>query len=243
MKKSILIFLITLSALVARSQQHFLNLNQEYNRNVEMAIYSPDHHFHTSIRPYYIPEIQQITNYDSIRNLYWIKREFNKNWKQKTWDKAFNDDVVALRKADYAIVANPLMDFSLSPSGGGQGEDASGGGAEGGGGWTNTRGFEIKARIGSNVTFYTNFRENQAKFPGYLDTYIRRNNIIPGQGMIHTRLENGGFDYSNASGYLSVKAGKYFNFQLGHGKNFYGDGYRSLLLSDNSFNSFLLLLS
>ncbi len=230
MKKTLLSFFILLLAFTATSQQHFQNLNQKYNRNLEMAVYSSSLHFHTSIRPYYIPELKKITNYDSISKLYWMKKEFNKKWKQKTWDKIFNDDVVTLRKKDFEIVANPLMNFDI-------GRDFSPhlGGA--GGGWTNTRGFEVKVRIGNNVTFYTNFRENQAVFPDYLDTYIRKNNIIPGQGMIHTRLDNGGFDYSNASGYLSVKGGKYFNFQLGHGKNFYGDGYRSLLLSDNSFNN------
>jgi hypothetical protein len=35
---------------------------------------------------------------------------------------------------------------------------------------------------------------------------------------------------------VSWSPGKYFNFQLGHGKNFIGNGYRSLLLSDNAGN-------
>jgi hypothetical protein len=247
MKNTALLISIILLSTTLSAQQHFLNLNQQYNRNIEKAVYSPQYHFHTSIRPYYILEIQQVTNYDSIKNLYWIEKDFNKKWKQKTWDKIFNDDVLTIRKTDFEIVANPLMNFEfgkqLSPFGpcppearGGQGEDN-------GGTYTNTRGFEVKGRIGNNVTFYTNFRENQAKFPGYLDTYISENNIIPGQGMIHTRLEDGGYDYSNATGYVSVKGGDYFNFQLGHGKNFYGDGYRSLLLSDNSFNNLFFKLN
>ncbi len=151
------------------AQDHFLRLNMEYNRNIEKAVYSPEFHFHTSLRPYYVPELQQITNYDSIRHLYWIKKEFNKKWKQKTWDKILNDDVVTLRHKDYEIVANPLMDFNLGrefpPSGGWR--------------WTNTRGFEIKARIGNNVSFYTNFHENQAVFPEYLDMYIKKIILSP----------------------------------------------------------------
>lgn len=247
MKKLLLSFtIILLLGFTTTAQQHFLNLNQQYNRNIEVAIYSPSHHFHTSIRPYYIPELQQITNFDSLQNLYWMQKParrrqgIDKKWKQKTWDKIFNDDVVTLRLKDFEIVANPLMNFNV----GRDNFSASGGGLGGiKGVWTNTRGFEVKGRIGNNVTFYTNFHENQAVFPEYLDTYIRENNIIPGQGMIHTRLDNGGFDYSNATGYVSLKAGKYFNFQLGHGKNFYGDGYRSLLLSDNSFNNAFFKIS
>jgi hypothetical protein len=39
-----------------------------------------------------------------------------------------------------------------------------------------------------------------------------------------------------ASGYFGIKPAKNFVIQFGHGKHFIGDGYRSLLLSDNAFN-------
>lgn len=196
-----------------------------------MAVYSSSYRFHSSIRPYYIPELRQVTNYDSITKIYWLQKEFNKKWKQKTWDKVFNDDVATLRRKDFELVANPLMNFAL-------GKEM----VEGKSTWTNTRGIEIKGRIGDNVTFYTNFHENQAVFPEYLGTYIRKNSIIPGQGM-YKLFGDDGFDYAAATGYVSLRAGKYFNFQLGHGKNFYGDGYRSLLLSDNSFNNLFFKLT
>jgi hypothetical protein len=194
---------------------------------MEEEIYSKDHRFHTSIQPFYIPEIEQITNYDSVKRLLWInkKKVPGKKWKQKAWDKFLNDDVVTLRKKDFDFVVNPLMNF-------GAGYES----VEGKSTWVNTRGFEVKGRIGNHFTFYTDFYENQAKFPGYVDAYIRKQTVVPGQGKIRTFGE-GAFDYANVAGYISVKAGKYFNFQLGHGKNFYGDGYRSLLLSDNSFNN------
>ena len=246
--------IIIISGFSLVSQPLYLPLNQDYNRSLQKQLYSNTIHFHTSIRPYFISDIDSAgINYDSIQQLLRIEKKFTKKWKQKTWDKLLNDDVATFIRKDYAIIANPLINFSigteLSPSGGGAaggGGNPSGGGAAGGGGdppswgiggWTNTRGLELKGWIGKNVGFYTNFYENQALFPEYLDTYIRKNNIIPGQGMIHTRLDNGGFDYSSASGYLTYQASKYFNFQFGHGKNFYGDGYRSLLLSDNSFNN------
>lgn len=231
MKKSLLTYIIILLAISATAQEHFLNLNREYGRNIEKAVYSPSSHFHTSMQPFYLPELEQVTNYDSISELYWIHKEFNKKWKQKTWDKVFNDDVVTFRREDFDIVANPLMNFGVGKE---TVEDKST--------WTNTRGFEIKGRIGDNFSFYTNFHENQAVFPEYLDTYIRKNSIVPGQGKVRS-FGDGGFDYAASTGYISLKASKYFNFQLGHGKNFYGDGYRSLLLSDNSFNNFFFKLT
>ena len=39
-----------------------------------------------------------------------------------------------------------------------------------------------------------------------------------------------------SSGYVTYRANKMFAVQVGHGKHFIGDGYRSLLLSDNTFN-------
>ena len=225
----LLIFTLFLTLSIA-AQSDYLNLNRDFNRSIEKEVYSKDHRFHTSIQPFYIPELQQITNYDSVKNLLWInkKKVPNKRWKQKTWDKLLNDDVVTLRKKDYDFVVNPLMNF-------GAGTET----VEGKSTWVNTRGFEVKGRIGKNFTFYTDFYENQAKFPGYVDSYIRKNRIIPGQG-IGRSFGEGAFDYANVSGYFSVKAGKYINIQFGHGKNFYGDGYRSLLLSDNAFNNVYL---
>ena len=59
--------------------------------------------------------------------------------------------------------------------------------------------------------------------------------VIPGQGRGRIYNENG-FDYARSSGFVSINASKNFILQFGHGKHFIGDGYRSLLLSDNSFN-------
>lgn len=155
-----------------------------------------------------------------------MNKPFLKHWKQNGWDKLFNDDVATFIRKDFAIIANPLMNFEI-------GNDMSHEKTT----WINTRGIEIKGWIGKNVGYYTSFYENQAVFSDYVDDYIRKNNVIPGQGMVHNQLDNGGFDFSSATGSLIYQPSSNFNFQLGHGKNFYGDGYRSLLLSDNSFNN------
>ena len=229
--------LITLALLLSINltmvaQPLFLPMNQDYNRSLQKELYSSERHFHTSFRPYFILDIERAgVNYDSIQQLLRIEKTFNKKWKKKTWDKVLNDDVATFIRDDYEIIANPLMDFSL----GKQSSPPSGG--QGGGTWVNTRGLELKGRIGKNFGFYTNFYENQAVLPEYLDTYARANKVIPGQGMYKSFSDGTGFDYAAATGYITYQASQYFNFQLGHGKNFYGDGYRSLLLSDNSFNN------
>ncbi len=220
------------------SQSAYLPLNQEYNRSIQEALYSRNIRFHTSVRPYNFRDVRAAVHYDSIQSLLRMTRVMNKKWKQKAWDKLFNDDVITLYKKDFSLVINPLMDFSY-------GHDF----VENKNVWINTRGLEVKGRIGKNFTFYTNFYENQGAFVNYIDTTIRKLLVVPGQGRVqyyldstgkHLYLNGNGFDYSSATGYISFTAGKHFMFQLGHGKNFLGDGYRSLLLSDNAYaNAYL----
>lgn len=113
--------------------------------------------------------------------------------------------------------------------------------------YKNTRGFLVRGDIGDKFSFETSFYENQATYAKYIDTYIAGTNnlfpqtsnyqydVIPGQGRAK-KFKANGYDYAMASGYVSYSPFKILNIQVGHGKHFVGDGYRSLLLSDNAFN-------
>lgn len=50
----------------------------------------------------------------------------------------------------------------------------------------------------------------------------------------HFRLRNNSARFFNATGYLAYRPNRIFTFEVGNGKSFWGNGYRSLLLSDNS---------
>src|ERR1051326_4481863 len=108
--------------------------------------------------------------------------------------------------------------------------------------FTNTRGILLRGDVGSKFSFESTFYENQASFPAYIDSFNQKYSIIPGQGRwkpfkVDTSDKyNVRYDYAIASGYVSYSPNRHFNFQAGHGKHFIGDGYRSLLLSDNAFN-------
>ncbi|HRG54278.1 MAG TPA: hypothetical protein PLL00_15730, partial [Bacteroidia bacterium] len=113
--------------------------------------------------------------------------------------------------------------------------------------YKNTRGFLLRGHIGNKFAFESSFYENQATFANYIDQYIASTddlfpskynydyNVIPGQGRAK-KFKANGYDYAMASGYVSYSPIKALNVQIGHGKHFVGDGYRSLLLSDNAFN-------
>ena len=113
--------------------------------------------------------------------------------------------------------------------------------------YKNTRGVLVRGDIGTKFSFETSFLENQATFVNYIDDYVKSTNnffsnpinyqynVIPGQGRAKT-FKKTGYDFAMASGYISYSPNNHFIFQVGTGKHFVGDGYRSLLLSDNAFN-------
>lgn len=101
--------------------------------------------------------------------------------------------------------------------------------------WLNTRGFQINGSIGKQFSFHSVFFESQAVFPTWVDEKAASLRVVPGQGM-YKGFKNGGYDFAFAEGHISYSPSKYFNFRFGHGKNFIGDGYRSLLLSDAAFS-------
>ena len=100
---------------------------------------------------------------------------------------------------------------------------------------TNTRGFIASGKIGKDFYFETMFSENQSQFPYYISKYNNQTKIIPGQGRYKV-FKTTGYDYAFSSGFISYQPFKRLNIQLGHGKQKIGNGYRSLLLSDNAFN-------
>lgn len=84
------------------------------------------------------------------------------------------------------------------------------------------------------VAVGASFFSDHSAYPFYYDSIIRQSEVVPGLGYAHpTSL---GYEASYFSGYISYNPGKVFNLELGKGKHFIGDGYRSMLLSDAAYN-------
>lgn len=101
--------------------------------------------------------------------------------------------------------------------------------------YINSRGIIAGGTIGTNFYFETLFSENQSILPEYQAAFANSTGVIPGQGRWKTFKENG-FDYAFVSGTGTVRLGRHFSLQFGHGKQKVGLGYRSMLLSDATFN-------
>jgi len=219
-----LLFFIVLSDVY--SQQTNFNLNNTYLIQIDKLIYNQSYSSHPSIKPWLNSKINKLINTDSLISIYNLPSRFNKNIARWGWNKIFNENLVNINSEDFQITLDPVFNFEFKKDINSSSSDNK---------YVNTRGFLVEGSLGKDFSFSTTFYENQATFVDYLDKSIRKNRVVPGQGGIKL-FGDKGFDYSWASAYISYTPSKYFNIQFGHGKNFFGDGYRSLLLSDNAFN-------
>ena len=222
MKKYLLIVSLLMAGFMAKAQELLIPLNDDYEMEVQTAAYSSDYLFHTSMRGWSESQFNGIIDLDSINDLYRIKINKQGKYAKYFLNSLLNDDFVRLKNKDYYVAINPYVDFQV----GSDGHRTT---------WVNTRGAEIKGTIEKNFSFYMNIRENQAVFPVYIDDYCTKYKVIPGQGWAK-RYKKTGRDYTNASAYLVYRPTKWLDATLGYGKNFIGDGYRSMMLSDNAFN-------
>jgi hypothetical protein len=108
----------------------------------------------------------------------------------------------------------------------------------------NTRGLDMRFNIKNIVSAYFMFTENQMKAPQYVRSNYLRDSLDTREfnpGEMYWKEYNSkyfgvtdGVDFFQTRGYININALDYFNITFGHDKNFIGNGYRSMFLSDNS---------
>ena len=222
MKKYFILVTLALSALLMRAQELQLPMNNDYKMEIEAAAYSSDVYFHTAFRSWTESQFKGVLDLDSVNDLHRIYIERKGKFSNYIWNSFLNDDFVRVKGDDYYVAINPVIDFEIGKAGNRTT-------------WVNTRGAEIKGTLGDKFAFYTNIRENQAVFPEYIDQYCEQHKVVPGQGFANHFKKNGR-DFTNAAAYVAFRPAKWLDATLGYGKNFIGDGYRSMMLSDNAAN-------
>lgn len=212
-------FLIILSATGRLSAQSLYHpYDYQFYQKLNSTAYSIETSYHTAIKPFIIDATLR-AHYDSLMNT-------GVDTARKTWvgRKIFNEHLVDVQNDEYTFYLDFIPDFQI-------GRDFAGGGRTL---WLNTRGFEIGGTIGDKFSFYSNGYENQGVFPEYVHEFINEYRVVPGQmtGKVGEKTQ----DWAYVSARLSYTPVKYLNISLAYDKNFIGDGYRSLLLSDVSSN-------
>ena len=104
----------------------------------------------------------------------------------------------------------------------------------------NSRGVTIRGLIAKKVGFAAMVVDNQERGPANFRQFEQEYRAVPGVGFYKPYKTSKGFDYFDGRGYFTFSAAKFINFQAGYDKNFIGNGYRSLFLSDFG-NSYLFV--
>lgn len=205
-------FLLLCCTIQVQAQELNIPLNRSYYPELEKALTKKTDK-HLSFLGISYNELDLLTDSSMVERK-WLSR------------KLFHESLIRIDSGDFHLSIDPLLNLEL----GQDSKDISGQQL-----YTNTRGVLIRGQIGERLAFESSFRENQSFFGPFLRTYINEFGVVPGSGRVKP-FKTTGFDYAMASGYLKLKVTDWLNVWAGHGKQFLGSGYRSLLLSDNAFN-------
>jgi len=143
-------------------------------------------------------------------------------------------DLFHVQTKDFALRVNPVLLLQA-------GRDSDLSGLR----YVNTRGVQLEGNIDQRLGFYTLLADNQMAVPQYVQTRIQRDQIVPHEGYWKYFKTQGGdqYDFFTARGGITYAASKHINLQLAHDRNFIGNGYRSLILSDYSAPYFFLKIN
>jgi hypothetical protein len=241
---TLLLFLA--GSVLSYGQSSYLPLNEDYYHLIdryEIKTGKIMPHFFSSVKPYKRSDIVQFA--DSINQLGLFKSradQFNyaylniDSWEWSKTDSLSNSRRPVLKyfwrkKPDFIHVKVPDFDLHINPViyfGTGKDElrdDML---------YINTRGAEVRGMIDKRVGFYAYLADNQMVLPSYVWDDIQNNQslVVPHEGF-WKEFKNKGVDFLQARGSVSVDVSKHINVQLGHDRFFIGNGYRSLIFSDN----------
>jgi hypothetical protein len=137
-------------------------------------------------------------------------------------------NMLEVNSKDFFLAVNPMLQISQAVE---PGYDQ--------GIFLNSRGIMARGMIAKKIGFATSLVENQERGPQFYQRQVDSFRAVPGVGF-YKRFKNTGVDYFDARGYITFNAAKYVDIQFGFDKNFIGNGYRSMFLSDWG-NSYLFL--
>ena len=193
--------------------QHSLNLE------LENHLYQSKDLSFASLKPLY-PFLH--SNPQTLDSLFYpqVYQDFRPG--QRSWfaRKMFYENFYSRDSANIQLTINPVLDLTLQRN---TGSDPML--------YNNTRGITARVNLFDKVYIATHIYETQSRFPRYIKQRIRSTRMIPGMGKANP-FGDGGHDYYYSSGRIAWRPNEKNTLIAGHGKQFVGGGYRSLLLSD-----------
>lgn len=238
--------------MVATAQSQFVPLNHFSYHNVDRLNIKYGKILpivHTTIKPYKritvanLPDTlgaNSITlnkrDQYNVRNMMWDSPEWVEDSVIKSRQpilKFFYQDPATFLGVDskgFVVKVNPVLQFELGKEFGANTNRLV---------FKNTRGVELRGSIKKRLSFYTYITDNQVRGLEYARYWVKDYQAVPGEGYFKT-YRSDGLDYFSARGYINFNLLDHIDIQFGHDKNFWGNGYRSLFLSDYGNSMFFL---
>lgn len=171
-----------------------------------------------------------------MNNSEWVtgsKDSFNS--KHPIWNTIYKSkaDFLQVQGKDFFLAINPVLDLTQSVETGHTLRP-----------YLNSKGLTLRGMIADHLGFSTFIADNQERGPQFFTDRVSNNGFpaLPGAGYYKTNSNNK-FDYFDARGSIDFDFWKYFSVQFGYDKNFIGNGYRSLFLSDYAAPNLFLKLN
>jgi hypothetical protein len=206
--------------------ESYLNIpfSHSYYSQFDGALNKVGSNNHTASKPYTYLEVAKYYDITGVKEK--LKRKVSGWWARKLW----NENAVEIQGEDYWLALNPILDLQVGKA---YQSDASNT-------YVNTRALNLRGGLGDNLNFTTTVYESQGRFADYFNQYAESIRpaggnpaIIPGIG-IAKNFKTDSYDFPLAEANIAFAPSKHIDLQLGYGKNFIGDGYRSLFESDGA---------
>ena len=179
---------------------------------------------HTASKPYTYAEVSKYYDLKAVNDK--IRKNTSGWWTRKLW----NESMVEIQGEGYWFTLNPILDLQVGKASQTNANYT----------YVNTRALNFRGGIGEQINFTTTVFESQGRFADYYNRYAESLRpaggnpaIIPGMG-IAKDFKTDAYDFPLAEANITFSPSKHFDMQLGYGRNFIGDGYRSLLESDGA---------
>lgn len=202
---------------MASNAQNFNVTNHRTFEQLYISNLDTSTNFHSEIKPFSANEVNKVISIDSISTL--IRTN------SSLINLIFNKNLISSDKENFKLYINPIINtgFGIEK--------------------TNSKnlalnetafGLSIKTSLKKKWSGEFDFLADNSQYPLHIDHLLKLQNT--GQGYGYTKDQQSLYFQGN----LTFTADDVFAFQAGMGKNFIGDGYRSLFLSDyaNSYPYF-----
>lgn len=201
------IVVFLISGELAAQAGHYWS-NDFLNQNIERQLAADKDFDFMSVKPYSLKDISKVLEMQPDSSLIFplIGKRF--------WDIP--------EKGTWRLNAMPMVDFGIGYSN------------YAGGVYTAAPGMTINTRYGKKWSLYTDILVGEMRQPQYMSDFTDSTGVLGSRGK--NRATDGNPSFAKPTVRLSYAPSNYFEFELGYGTNFIGQGYRSLFLSDVAFN-------